>query len=193
MARRRRICLALTLALVVLVIDQATKAAVLHSTELRQGGTLTLVPRLLNLVFTWNLGITFGLFIFRSAGVVLIPATLAVMGGLTAWLFRTGRAPVSLAAGAILGGAFGNLIDRICHGQVVDFLHLHWGASDPFPYVFNMGDAAVVFGVALLILDQARRGTSDAGVRPGTRPRPRGAGGKGQSAREDRRSRFHNR
>ena len=75
-----------------------------------------------------------------------------------AWLIRAEHARVSCSVGAILGGAIGNVADRVQYGKVVDFLHLHLGAFDPFPYIFNVGDSAIVLGVATLLLDMALTG-----------------------------------
>jgi len=139
----------------VLVLDQVSKALVLHSPALQDGGSVTVVPGILNAVFTWNLGITFGMFRYSFAWIVLIPVALAVIVALIVWLAKAEHVRVSCAVGAILGGAAGNVIDRIRYGKVVDFLHLHLGAFDPFPYIFNVGDSAIVLGVAILLLDMA--------------------------------------
>jgi signal peptidase II len=149
------VTLGLGLAVLVLVLDQVSKALVLHSPALQDGGSVTLVPGILNAVFTWNLGITFGMFRYSFAWIVLIPVALAVIVALIVWLAKAEHVRVSCAVGAILGGAAGNVIDRIRYGKVVDFLHLHLGAFDPFPYIFNVGDSAIVLGVAILLLDMA--------------------------------------
>ena len=141
--------------MLVLVLDQVSKALVLHSPALQDGGSVTVVPGILNAVFTWNLGITFGMFRYSFAWIVLIPVALAVIVALIVWLAKAEHVRVSCAVGAILGGAAGNVIDRIRYGKVVDFLHLHLGAFDPFPYIFNVGDSAIVLGVAILLLDMA--------------------------------------
>ncbi|HTW70141.1 MAG TPA: signal peptidase II [Acetobacteraceae bacterium] len=161
MARRTRIALGFGLAVLVLVLDQVSKALVLHAPVLRQGGSITLVPGILNAVFTWNVGITFGMFRYSFAWIVLIPVALAVIVALVVWLVKAEHARVSCAVGAILGGAVGNVIDRMQYGKVVDFLHLHLGAFDPFPYIFNVGDSAIVLGVAALLLDMALSGSTE--------------------------------
>ena len=161
MARRTRIALGFGLAVLVLVLDQVSKALVLHAPVLQQGGSITLVPGILNAVFTWNVGITFGMFRYSFAWIVLIPVALAVIVALVVWLVKAEHARVSCAVGAILGGAVGNVIDRMQYGKVVDFLHLHLGAFDPFPYIFNVGDSAIVLGVAALLLDMALSGSTE--------------------------------
>ena len=70
---------------------------------------------------------------------------------LAVWLVRSQRRLVALAVGGILGGALGNLVDRVAYGAVVDFVHLHYAGYSW--YVFNIADAAIVVGVVLLLLD----------------------------------------
>jgi len=163
-ARRTRISLGLGLAALVLVLDQISKALVLGAPVLQDGGSVTLVPGILNAVFTWNLGITFGMFRYSFAWLVLIPIALAVIAALLVWLLRAEHVRIACAVGAILGGALGNVADRVRYGKVVDFLHLHLGAFDPFPYIFNVGDSAIVLGVATLLLDMALSGSKQANV-----------------------------
>jgi signal peptidase II len=160
--RRIRVTLGLGLAALVLVLDQLSKVLVLHAPVLQDGGSIIIVPGILNAVFTWNLGITFGMFRYSFAWVVLIPVALGVIVALVVWLVKADHVRVSCAVGAILGGAVGNVIDRARYGKVVDFLHLHLGAFDPFPYIFNVGDSAIVLGVATLLLDMALSGSKRA-------------------------------
>ena len=76
---------------------------------------------------------------------------LAVVVALTLWMRRAERVVVACALGAIAGGAIGNVIDRLRFGAVVDFIHAHaWGWSW---YVFNVADASIVCGVAILVLE----------------------------------------
>lgn len=162
MTHRNRIVCGLALAAVVLVLDQVSKWLVLGSPVLQRGGVVDVIPGILNMIFTWNLGITFGMFHYQHAWLFLIPIALAVIGALLVWLIRAEHALVSCAVGAILGGALGNVADRLQYGKVVDFLHLHLGAFDPFPYIFNVGDSAIVLGVATLLLDMALTGSKPA-------------------------------
>jgi signal peptidase II len=111
----------------------------------------------------WNRGISFSLFAQESAAGrwLLLALTLVVTALIAAWLWRA-RAPlVGLALGLIVGGAIGNGYDRIVYGAVVDFLDLH--AFGRHFFVFNLADAAINIGVALLILD----GLFGAARRPG--------------------------
>jgi lipoprotein signal peptidase len=81
----------------------------------------------------------------------LVALTLAVTGLLILWLIRSGSALPAVGLGLIIGGALGNAIDRVAHGAVVDYLDLH--AFGRHFFVFNVADAAINIGVALLILD----------------------------------------
>jgi lipoprotein signal peptidase len=103
----------------------------------------------------YNHGVTFGLFqAGRGVGQAILAAiAIAVTAGLFVWLRRAETTRTALALGAIAGGALGNVADRARFGMVVDFVHVHWGAWDPFPFVFNLGDSAIVLGVATLLLE----------------------------------------
>jgi signal peptidase II len=139
----------------VLAADQASKWWILNGLRLPELGSVPLLP-VLNLTMVWNQGVTFGLFHQESSyGPFLLAAiALAVVAGLLLWIRRAERVLVACALGAIAGGAVGNIIDRIRFGAVVDFIHAHaFGWSW---YVFNIADAAIVCGVAVLILDGFR-------------------------------------
>lgn len=143
---------AAALGLLVLIVDQASKWWVLEVLELPRIGSVSVLP-FLNLTMVWNQGITFGLFSSDSdlAAWLLAGVALVVVGALGLWLWRAEKLGVALALGAICGGAIGNVIDRARFGAVVDFLHAHaWGWSW---YVFNVADAAIVCGVAVLVID----------------------------------------
>jgi signal peptidase II len=153
---------ALALAAVVLIADQASKFWVLHGANLTDGHILVLLP-VLNFVLVWNRGITFGLFTSDNAGSKLLLAAVAliVIAALFVWLWRARRASVALCAGAIAGGAIGNVADRLRYGAVVDFIQAHLGAYSW--YVFNVGDAAIVCGVLVLMAESLLRPEPAAG------------------------------
>ncbi len=141
--------------LVVLALDQGSKWWVLEVLRLPEIGSVPVLP-VLNLTMVWNQGVTFGLFHQDGAWGpwILAGVALAVVVALGVWLWRAETRLVATALGAIAGGAIGNVIDRIRFGAVVDFLHAHaWGWSW---YVFNIADAAIVCGVAALVLDGLR-------------------------------------
>ncbi len=146
-------------ALLVLVADQASKWWVLEVLHLPDRGQVPVLP-MFSLTMVWNQGVTFGLFHQNSAWGpwLLAGVAMAVVVALAIWLRRAESAWVATSLGAIGGGAVGNVIDRLRFGAVVDFLHAHaYGWSW---YVFNVADAAIVCGVAALVLD---------GLRPRTR------------------------
>ncbi len=155
MTRGGRTALGLILAVLVLALDQASKQWVLTGLDLPQRGEVVVIPKLLDLAMAWNDGVTFGL--LKSGGgwgpVILGGVALAVVAGLLLWLRRAETAWTAAALGAIAGGALGNVADRARFGMVVDFVHVHWGAFDPFPFVFNLGDSAIVLGVSALLLE----------------------------------------
>ena len=139
-------------ALAVLAADQASKFWVLHVLHLPDLGQLVLLP-VLNLTMVWNRGVTFGLLSgFGDWGTIALAViALAVVVVLGFWLRRAGSALMAASIGAIAGGAIGNVLDRLRYGAVVDFIHAHVGGWSW--YVFNVADAAIVCGVAALLLD----------------------------------------
>jgi signal peptidase II len=155
-SRNARTLIGLVAALIVLVADQGSKWWVLHVLDLPDLRQVVLLP-VLNLTMVWNNGVTFGLLNgFGAWGhIVLAAVALAVVAALGLWLRRAESNLVAVAIGAIAGGAIGNVIDRIRYGAVVDFIHAHiatqWG--DLSWYVFNVADAAIVCGVAALIIE----------------------------------------
>ncbi len=147
--------LGLLAALLVLAADQASKAWILYGIDLPALGRIDLLP-VLSLTMVWNHGVTFGLLqATGTAGPIILAAiAAAVVAALALWLWRADRPLVAIAVGAISGGAIGNVIDRLRFGAVVDFIHAHVGAWSW--YVFNVADAAIVCGVAALVLDSLR-------------------------------------
>jgi len=156
MKRHRLTMSGLAMALLVLVADQASKWWILEVLQLERLRQVVLLP-VLNLTMVWNYGVTFGLLTgFGEWGPLILAAVaLAVVMALMVWLRRAETRMVAIAIGAIAGGAIGNVIDRFRFGAVVDFLHAHietrWG--DLSWYVFNVADAAIVCGVAALVVD----------------------------------------
>ena len=150
-----RIALGCIAAALVLVADQASKAWILYGLDLPDLGSVAVLP-CFNLTMVWNHGVTFGMFgnLGAASSFILAGVALAVVVALFVWLRKAENALVAGAVGAIAGGAVGNVIDRLRFGAVVDFLHAHaFGYSW---YVFNVADAAIVCGVAVLVLDSLR-------------------------------------
>ena len=139
-------------ALATLVLDQASKLYFLFVDVLASREPLALAP-FLDLIVVWNRGISYGLFqqhteLGRWALVVL---SIAAAVGLSIWLHRASTRFLAAALGLIIGGAVGNVVDRIAYGAVFDFIHFHVGSFSW--YVFNIADAAIVAGVAGLLYD----------------------------------------
>jgi signal peptidase II len=143
-------------ALLVLLADQASKAWILYGLDLPVRQSVR-VFWWLNLTMVWNRGITFGILNGDNqiGAWVLIAVALIVVRLLWGWMRRAESLVAAGALGAIAGGAVGNILDRLRFGAVVDFIHAHaYGYSW---YVFNVADAAIVCGVAVLVLDGLRR------------------------------------
>lgn len=150
--RNRRTLTGLLMALFVLAADQGSKFWILYDLDLPDRGQIVLLP-VLNFTMVWNHGVTFGLLNgFGAAGPVILGAVaLVVVAVLIGWMRRAETTATVLALGAIAGGAVGNVVDRFRFSAVVDFIHAHWG--DWSWYVFNVGDAAICLGVAVLLVE----------------------------------------
>ena len=155
MTQRARTLLGVLIAVLVLAADQASKWAILHVLNLPARGDVPIAPPALDFAMVWNHGVTFGLLQAGSSRgqLILAAVAVAVVAGLLWWLRAADTVPTACAIGAIAGGALGNVADRARFGMVVDFVHVHWGAWDPFPFVFNLGDSAIVVGVGVLLLE----------------------------------------
>lgn len=144
----------------IFIVDQLTKLWILRIVDLDAGGAGAQVQVLdpwFNLTMVWNRGVSFGMFQADSLWqrLILIGVSLAISGFLASWLLQSARRMQATAFGLIIGGAIGNVIDRAFHGAVVDFLDF---SGLYFPYVFNVADAAISIGVAVLLLDLVLNG-----------------------------------
>lgn len=148
----------LGLAAIVVLMDQIAKAWILSGSGISPGEVLHLVgPLALTLVR--NDGISFG-FLQDHADLTrwgLALFSLGVSAFLAVWVARAGQVLPAIAGGSILGGAVGNLIDRVRLGSVVDFIDVRDLA---FPWIFNIADAAINLGVALWLLTLVLEGRS---------------------------------
>ncbi|NQY96591.1 MAG: signal peptidase II [Henriciella sp.] len=149
---------------VIVILDQWSKAAVLNEPRFNALGCLDQTQRcgqievlsFFDLTMVWNRGVSFG--IGQSEGIMrwlLVALTTAIAIGFSIWLYRAARRFTGLALALVIGGAFGNVIDRVRFGAVVDFLDFS-GIFRPyfFNYVFNVADAAISVGAVLLFVDQ---------------------------------------
>lgn len=146
-----------TAALIVGMLDQASKLWLYFAYDLAAKSPVKILP-VLDLVLTWNKGISYGLFQQDSAfgQWALFGVKVAAVIFLWIWLSRAETRLTALALGLIIGGALGNAIDRLAHGAVMDFVHLHTPGYDFNWYVFNLSDTAIVAGVALLLYESVR-------------------------------------
>jgi signal peptidase II len=143
-------------ALAVLIADQASKLWLLFSLDIAGRGVVRVTP-FFDLVLAWNTGISLGLLQSDSAtaqALLLAFKAVAVIV-LAVWMARSQTRIATIALGLIIGGAIGNVIDRLAWGAVVDFAHFHvkLGDKDLSWYVFNLADTAIVVGVAALLYD----------------------------------------
>ena len=144
--------------------DQSTKAAVFATTAL--GAEIALGP-FLSIAPGFNSGVAFGM----SAGAapwILITVGMAICAWLTTLLMKTGSLAAGAALGATVGGALGNIADRLRFGVVRDFIDVHWG-SYQWP-AFNIADASLVTGLILFVVLAHKKPGQDAATEksPGT-------------------------
>jgi len=151
----------LVVATITVVVDQASKFWLLSGLHLDLQAPVAVTP-FLDLVLTWNTGISYGL--FPQQGPVgpwaLLAFKIAAVVFLWAWLCRTQARLTALALGLIIGGAVGNAVDRLHWPGVMDFvlLHAEIGGRNLRWYVFNLADVAIVAGVVGLLYESVQRG-----------------------------------
>jgi signal peptidase II len=140
----------IAVAAAVFTLDQLSKAIVKSTMEL--GEVIPLIPPVLDLHFITNRGVAFGL--FSAFGDVFVPVAIAIMSVIVIY-YRglVGRRLLLRTALALqLGGALGNLLDRLRYGAVVDFLDFHIDVINFHWPVFNLADTAIVIGVGILLV-----------------------------------------
>jgi signal peptidase II len=150
----------LPLAAAIVIADQAVKAwMVQHFTPFERVRVLPV----LDIILTYNTGAAFSVLSDASGWQrwLFVVLALGVSAGLTVWLRRLRAATHGLLAcglALIIGGALGNMIDRLTSGRVVDFIHVHWGQAY-FP-AFNVADSAITVGALALLIDAWRESRS---------------------------------
>jgi signal peptidase II len=165
---RARPVAGLGLAFAVFVVDQLTKWIVTGPLAIDHLGAYRTVLPVFDLRFVQNVGVSLGMLRAETDVTrwLLVGFTAAIAAGVAVWMFREARRADQLALGLVLGGALGNILDRIRLGYVVDFADLHFGEWRPF-LVFNVADGAITVGVlillvrALLIREKPAQGSSE--------------------------------
>lgn len=135
-------------------LDQVLKLAIVQGLNLIERGVIEVVPPYLVLRMAWNRGINFGLFAGDGDLVrwVLIALSLAITAWVWIWIARSPHSRlVQLSAGLLIGGALGNVIDRVVYGAVADFLNMSCCGIEN-PYAFNVADIAIFAGAIGLVL-----------------------------------------
>jgi len=146
--------LELVVAGLILVADQATKAMVRARFELNEGTTI--IPGVLDLTRVHNTGAAFGIlnavdFPFKTVILALVAATALVGLAVYATTLPEAQRLTQLGLALIIGGAAGNLIDRVTAGYVLDFVDAYW--RDWHFWAFNVADSAITVGVGLMLVD----------------------------------------
>lgn len=139
----------LILAAVIAFADAACKPAMMRLLD-ANGGIIDVLP-FFKLVEVWNRGMSFGLFSRFDAKWLLIALAAAISIGVIWWLKDANGWRQGLALGLVLGGAIGNVVDRLRFGAVYDFLYFH--IRDWYWPAFNLADSAITVGVVLLVWD----------------------------------------
>jgi signal peptidase II len=151
-------------ALIVFAIDQALKVIVVWKLDLANRGEIDVLPPLLNFRMAWNRGVNFGLFSGGEYSLRWVLIAVAVIISVWVWLWVRRDGPTwqtQVLAGLLIGGAMGNVVDRVLYGAVADFLNMSCcGIENPF--AFNVADICIFLGAAGLVIfaggEKPRRG-----------------------------------
>jgi len=139
---------------IIFVLDQVSKYYIVHVMDLATVRAIDVWPPFLNLRMAWNYGINFGLLANQShiTRWVLIAVALVISGAVVWWIKREpGGLGQNIAAGLLVGGALGNVVDRVIYGAVADFLNMSCcGFTNP--YAFNVADISVFIGAFGLVI-----------------------------------------
>jgi signal peptidase II len=139
------------LALLVFALDRGLKALLLGPAGLDRVDAIYVLP-MFNFRFAQNFGVSLGLFTATTEHMrlILIAVTGAIALGVAVWLMFERRRADVIGLALVLGGALGNIYDRVVYGYVIDYADLHIGAWRPF-LIFNLADTAITFGVLILL------------------------------------------
>lgn len=144
------------------LLDQGSKYGVLYGLNLLERARIEVLPPLLNFHLGYNTGINFGL--FGDAPEVMRYLLIVLALVVCAWIFRWAQTGLSrpialISAGAVIGGALGNSLDRLLYGAVIDFLNMSCCGIDN-PFTFNIADVGIVGGaIGLLFFADSRKET----------------------------------
>ncbi|MCB5408595.1 signal peptidase II [Pseudogemmobacter faecipullorum] len=135
-------------------LDQASKIAVVQGLDLINRGQMDIWPPFLTFRMAWNQGINFGLFAGQTEAIRwgIIVVSLVISAWVWLWVRKTAPGRwAQISAGLLVGGALGNVIDRLWYGAVADFLNMSCCGFEN-PYAFNVADIAIFAGAAGLVL-----------------------------------------
>lgn len=155
--------LGLLAALFVMIVDQGHKAWMLFYFDITARAPITVTP-FLDLTISWNYGVSYSLFATYAgtARLALICVQGTIVLGLLYWLWRASSHLSALGLGFIIGGALGNMTDRLFRGAVADFFYFHTSLPvGPLAnYVFNIADVGITLGATLLLFESLTSNTS---------------------------------
>lgn len=139
------------------LLDQATKYVVVHWMNLMSRQEIDVLPPFLVFQMAWNRGVNFGLGAAADMRWVLIAVALVISAAVLVWLWRSGGTTWTyISAGLLIGGALGNVVDRLLYGAVADFINMSCCGIDN-PFAFNVADVAIFAGaVGLALLPDGR-------------------------------------
>ena len=147
----RRVALVATL---IFVIDQITKIGVVFGLDLKTRHEIDVISPYLDFRMAWNQGVNFGLFASATEVTrwVLIVLSLVITGWVWVWIQRGRHGKwLQISAGVLIGGALGNVVDRVAYGAVADFLNMSCCGFEN-PYAFNVADIAIFAGAFGLVI-----------------------------------------
>ena len=140
------------------VLDQVSKLVVVFGLDLINRGEIDVFPPYLTFRMAWNRGVNFGLFSSNTDIMrwLLIAVAIAISVWVWTWIRREGAStPAQISAGLLIGGAIGNVIDRVVYGAVADFLNMSCCGIEN-PYAFNVADIAIFAGAFGLVIFSGR-------------------------------------
>jgi signal peptidase II len=141
------------------LLDQVSKYYILWILELDRVGQIDVLAPFLRFTIAWNRGVNFGLFSSSQDAMrwALVALSIAISVALAIWALKHNTRLFAVGAGLVIGGALGNALDRVIYGAVVDFLNMSCcGIYNP--YAFNIADAAIFLGAAVLIIYGDKKG-----------------------------------